>query len=179
MKKVLLVIDMLNDFIKEDGALFFPQGQAIIPNVVAKIKEYSETDGDIIFICDSHKPDDKEFRRFPKHAVEGSTGSLIVSEIDIAMKNTDGGYFIDKTRYSGFYNTDLEEILGLCGEFEELQVELVGVCTSICVMCTAIDLCNRDILTIVDPKNVADFNQEAHEFALKYMQDVIGVEICT
>ena len=79
-----------------------------------------------------------------------------------------------KTRYSGFFRTGLSKIL------EDLQpeaVHVVGVCTNICVLYTVEELRNRDYRAIVYQKGVASFDEEAHRWALKQMQAVLGVEL--
>ena len=85
-----------------------------------------------------------------------------------------GEYFITKTRYSGFYGTNLDEVL----TSEKVEhAYLAGVCTSICVMETVAGLRNRDYPTFVFRRGVADFDQEAHTFALQRMGKILGATI--
>jgi nicotinamidase-related amidase len=79
-----------------------------------------------------------------------------------------------KKRFSGFFGTDLENILK---SSNINKVELVGVCTSICVMDTAGGLANMDFQITVPINCVADFDQEFHEFALKRMNRVYGADV--
>ena len=81
---------------------------------------------------------------------------------------------IPKKRYSGFYGTDLEHVLKSADVDE---VEVVGVCTSICVMDTVGGLANRDYKTTVPVKGVADFDPEMHQFSLKRMEKIYGADI--
>lgn len=170
MRKALLVVDMLKDFIDCDGALFCgEQGQAIVPLIKEKIAEFRAAGEMIIFICDRHKEDDAEFHRFPKHCIAGTNGAEIIEELrfDGYDENITG-----KQRFSGFYNTDLDE------QLEEIdEVTVVGVCTNICVLFTVEELCNRDKKVIVYRGGVASFDVEAHQFALKQMETVLGIEI--
>lgn len=170
MRRALLVVDMLNDFIREDGALNCgAAGEAIVPFVQKKVEEFRNTGDTIIFICDRHEENDVEFNRFPKHCIEDSKGGEVIEELqfDGYDENITG-----KQRYSGFFNTDLEEQLE---DYEEVHV--VGVCTNICVFFTVEELCNRDIKTIVYRDGVASFDQQAHEYALKQMETVLGAEV--
>ena len=81
---------------------------------------------------------------------------------------------MEKTRYSAFSRTNLDEIL----QKERVErVEVVGVCTSICVMETVKELFDRDLPTLVYRDGVADFDPEAHAFALKHMQRVLGAKV--
>src|SRR4030043_527657 len=107
-KTALIVADMLNDFIDPQGALFVgPQGREIIPFVAAKIEEVRAQGGVVVFVCDTHAPDDREFKRFPPHAVRGSRGARVIPELPIQP----GDYRVEKTRYSAFSRTNLDEIL--------------------------------------------------------------------
>jgi len=82
--------------------------------------------------------------------------------------------FIPKTRYSGFFGTSLARRLD---EYNPDEVEVVGVCTSICVMDTVGDLANRDYKVTVPLNAVADFDEVAHHAALGRMGTLYGAEI--
>jgi nicotinamidase-related amidase len=161
---------MINDFLDPRGALYVgPQGREIIPFVVRRLEAARARGGAVIFGCDAHAPDDREFGQFKPHAVKGSWGSEIIPEIP----KMPGDYRVDKTRYSALRNTGLEELLRREGA---AKVELVGVCTSICIMFTAISLLDREFHCHVYKDGVADFDPAAHLFALKHMQ-MLGVEV--
>jgi nicotinamidase/pyrazinamidase len=167
----VIVIDMLNDFIREDGALPCGVSQNFVDTMVDMLETTTEAEMPTIFICDSHDENDKEFEMFPKHCVKGTEGAEIIDELKPFM---DKNLVVPKTRYSGFYNTELEDILkGL----EATEIILVGVCTDICVMHTCADARNRDYKTFVVKDLVDSFDEEAHEFALKHMKDILGAII--
>lgn len=170
MRKALLVIDMLKDFIYPEGALYCgSQGQALIPFIKEKIAAFRLAGDRVIFICDRHETDDVEFKRFPAHCIAGTTGAEVIEELqfDGYDENITG-----KQRYSGFFNTDLEE------QLEDIdEITVVGVCTNICVFFTVEELCNRDKKVIVYREAVASFDNEAHEYALKQMETVLGATI--
>jgi nicotinamidase/pyrazinamidase len=170
-KAALIITDMLNDFLDPQGALYVgPQAREIIPFIDQKIKEFREQGGVVIFACDAHAPRDREFRYFPPHAVKGSWGARIIPELTPGP----GDYRVEKTRYSAFAHTDLDNILKQEG-IEEVHV--VGVMTSICVMETIKELFDRDLPGLVYRQGVADSDPEAHIFALKQMQRVLGATI--
>jgi nicotinamidase-related amidase len=170
-KVALIVADMLRDFIEPDGALYvWPSGRAIIPFIAARAQEVRNRGGVVIFVCDAHAPDDREFRLFAPHAVKGSRGAEIIPE----LAPQPGDYRVEKTRYSGFFQTGLEDLL----KREQVEeVEVVGVCTSICIMETVKELFHRAIPTSVYREGVADFDPEAHAFALKHMERVLGAKV--
>jgi len=170
-RKVLLVIDMLNDFIKEDGKLYIgDSGGKIILPIQKEIENFRKEKDLIFYICDYHRPDDKEFNLFPPHCISGTKGAEIIKEL-VPFKND---FIIYKRRFSGFFQTDLDISLR---EEEILELELVGVCTNICVLYTAASarMLNYKVTVLKDA--VASFDEQAHNFALKQMKDILGVEI--
>lgn len=177
--RILLVIDMLNDFMHPEGALYCGQkAQEIIPVIQREIKIFHESKiGHVIYLCDNHEPDDKEFDRFPKHAIQGTWGAEIVDELK--PKSLNGSKAFLKTRFSGYFQTPLEAYLSFLEEeygIEEIRV--CGVCTSICVMDTVADAAARDMAKIsVLCNGVADFDPEMHDFALKRMERIYGVKM--
>lgn len=169
--KALFVIDMLNDFLRQDGALYCGDtSRKIIPFVKEKIEKFHKSGNLVVFICDSHDPDDLEFKMFPKHCLKGTEGAQIIDDLPVDEKDV----IIRKTRYSAFYNTRLDEVLE---EHNIDEAHVVGVCTSICVMDTVGDLRNRDYKVIVYRDGVADFDPNAHQFSLERMRKTYGAEI--
>lgn len=169
--RALLVIDMLRDFIDEDGALSLGEaGREIIPAVSERL-ELARRRGDlVVFICDRHRPDDAEFEMFPPHCIIGTPGAKIVSE----LQPTGDEALVTKRRYSAFYGTELDILLR---EKSISEVELAGVCTNICVLYTAADAKNRGYRVRVDPRAVAGLTEEAHEWALAEMEGTLGCEL--
>jgi len=170
-KKGFDVVDMLKDFLEEKGSLFCGnECRKIIPFIAETLEYMRNEEATIIFLGDCHEEDDKEFALFSPHCIINTWGAELINELTIMP----GEYFITKTRYSGFYGTNLEEVL----DSEKVeQVYIAGVCTSICVMETVADLRNRDYSTFIFREGVADFDQEAHRFALKRMEKILGATI--
>lgn len=169
MGKALLVIDMLNDFVREGGALDVGEaGRQIIPVIAARIKEARSEGWPVIYVCDQHLPDDREFQMFPKHCLAGTEGAQVCAGLAPAV----GDLVVPKRRYSGFYGTDLDLSLRELGVQE---LVLTGVCTNICVLYTAADarMRNYDVRVVRD--GVASFSREAHAFALAEMEKTLGV----
>lgn len=171
VRKALIVIDVLNDFLDPAGALYCGDGaRDIIPALRALIDSFHAENQAVIYLRDAHAEDDKEFELFRPHAVKGTWGSDFIPE----LKPREDAIVVDKTRFSGFYGTRLEEVLA---EIAPDEVWVTGVCTSICVMDTSGDLRNRDYKVLVPRNAVADFDPEAHVHALKRMELVYGTQI--
>ena len=170
-QKALIIVDMLNDFIDEKGALYCgAQARAIISFVRDRLTVFRKNEDLVIFLQDSHDENDLEFTKFPKHCVTDTWGSEIINELAPVPDEK----VVPKKRYSGFYETDLEKILE---DANIEEVEVTGVCTSICVMDTVGGLANRDYYVSVPIKGVADFDQEMHEFSLKRMKQLYGARV--
>jgi nicotinamidase-related amidase len=169
--RVLIIVDMLNDFIHPDGVLYCSESAEDIVSVIFEQLEQCRKAGDaVIYLQDSHSADDKEFEKFPPHCVTGTWGNRIID----ALEPADDERVIAKTRYSGFYGTDLDRVLKQLGPN---RVIVVGVCTSICVMDTVGGLVNRDYSVTVPANAVADFDIEAHLFSLRRMRKIYGAQI--
>jgi len=147
------------------------RARAIIPRIKKLIESELEKESKLFFICDNHTPDDAEFKIFPPHCIKGTDEAEIIPELGEYK-----GEVIHKTRYNAFYETALEEKLK---ELSPQKVIVCGVCTDICVMHTVADLRNRDYDVCVPTDCVASFNEEAHSFALKHMEKVLGARITT
>jgi nicotinamidase/pyrazinamidase len=171
--RVLLVIDLLNDFLDRKGALYCGAGaRKIIPVIRSLVDDFTRAGDPVIYLRDAHAPRDKEFELFPPHAVKGSWGSEIIPELEPG----ETALVVDKTRFSGFFGNNLSELLAGIGPEE---VWLSGVLTSICVMDTAGDLRNRDYSVVIPVEAVADIDSRSHQFALARMEKVYGARLIT
>ncbi len=157
--KTLIVIDMQNDFV--DGALGTKEAVAIVENVRQKIEQYKARGDEIIFTRDTHGenyPETNEGRNLPVvHCVRGTHGWQLVEGLYV-----DGAKIIDKPSfgYTGW------------GSFNFESVELIGLCTDICVVSNALILKAEfpEIEISVDPSCCAGVTPETHEAALATMR---------
>jgi nicotinamidase/pyrazinamidase len=170
MANVVLVLDMLRGFCEEGYPLYVGEAiRQLIPNVRRVLEEETAKGSHIIFLCDSHAPDDKEFEMFPPHCVRGTEETEIIPELRQFADEV-----IAKTRFSCFHGTNLEERLR---ELKPDKIIVVGVCTDICVMHTVADARNRDYLVEVPADCVATFDQEAHRYALRHIEKILGARV--
>ena len=159
MKKTLIVVDMQKDFI--DGALGTKEAVAIVENVKKKIAEYQANGDEIIFTRDTHQADyleTNEGKHLPvEHCIEGTDGWQIYAGLEVP-----GAIYINKPNfgYVGWAEYQLEE------------VEMVGLCTDICVVSNALILKATfpEIKVTVDASCCAGVTPESHEAALTTMR---------
>ena len=134
MKKILLVIDMQNDFI--DGALGTPEAVAIVENVKAKILSYPKEN--VFATRDTHTDlymDTQEGRNLPvPHCIRGTKGWEIRPDIAELIYSD---HIIDKPTFGSTQLAKLMEILEHREE-EGIEIELIGLCTDICVVSNAL-----------------------------------------
>lgn len=171
-REALLIIDMLNDFVLEGAPLQVPDTRKVIPVIKMEIEKARKEGKPLIYICDSHEPDDREFKKmgWPPHAVKGTDGAKVIKELE----PRNGDIIIEKTTYSGFYNTKLDETLKSLG-IDSLR--LTGCVTHICIMFTASDATLRGYDVTVVKDGVAGLSPEDHEAGLRIMKNVMAVKI--
>ncbi len=169
--KALLVVDMINDFVAPNGALYIgPVAEQVVPEVKTRLEHHRSANNPVIFACDQHIDEDREFDLFPPHSVQGSGGDEVFSEV----APQPGERVIGKRRFSAFFGTDLDLTLREKG-IEEL--ELVGVVSNICILYTAAEARMLGYRVTVPQKAVASFDEEAHRFALQEMEKTLGVNL--
>ncbi|MBQ2000611.1 MAG: isochorismatase family cysteine hydrolase [Acutalibacteraceae bacterium] len=159
MKKTLIVIDMQNDFI--DMALGTKEAVAIVPKVNEKIESYAKNGDEIIYTRDTHAEnylDTPEGKKLPvPHCIKGTKGWEIADGLYV-----EGSKVIDKPNFGwpNWTEEDLEE------------VELIGLCTDICVVSNAliIKAAFPNAVVKVDKACCAGVTPESHEAALITMK---------
>jgi nicotinamidase/pyrazinamidase len=171
MKRALLVVDMIEDFVHEGGALYCgPSMGRIVPVIQAELSRARTANEPVVYLTDNHLPDDAEFKIFPPHAIAGSEGAEIVPELAPSKDDV----VIPKRRYSGFFGTDLDITLRERGVD---TLRLVGDCTNICVLYTAADAHNLGYAVEVVERGVTSFDEEAHGDALRELEKTLGAKI--
>lgn len=175
-RRVVIVVDMLVCFCRR-GALYSPRYDAIVAPLRELLREAESAGAHILFLMDTHAPDDPEFRMFPAHCVAGTGENDIIPELqEFAARGT----VVQKTTFSGFHGTDLDVVLGRLAP--EL-VEVAGVCTDICVLHTVAGLRALGYDVLVHEGLVETYDAPGHEaeefnrFALAHMRDVLGARV--
>lgn len=173
MRKILIVVDMQKDFI--DGALGTKEAEAIVEPVIKKMKTYQKPD--IYLTRDTHGEDyldTAEGKKLPvAHCIKGTGGWQLHPEIEALA---DCSHIIDKPTFGSM---ELMELLAQENQKEPLELELVGLCTDICVVSNALLLkaAMPENSIRVDPSCCAGVTPDSHKAALLTMgMCQIGVE---
>lgn len=160
--KLLVVIDMQNDFI--DGALGTAEAAEIVPDVCEKIMEF---DGEVVFTKDTHTelyPETQEGIKLPvPHCIKNTHGWELNDEIKELARNC---RIFEKPTFGSI------ELANYIADGDYKYVELVGVCTDICVISNAILIKSfvPETPVIVDSFCCAGTNPESHSKALDTMR---------
>jgi len=187
MKKILIVVDMQNDFI--DGALGTPEAEAIVENVKAKIRSYPS--GCVYATMDTHSEDylnTQEGKYLPvKHCIRGTPGLEIRPDIAELLK--DAAIYEKPTfgciKLAEDLRRQTEEMCRQADSLDQsgenfrqpaeecgMEIELVGLCTDICVVSNALLLkaYMPEVPVSVDASCCAGVTPEKHEAALETMR---------
>ena len=188
-KKILMIIDMQNDFIS--GVLGTPEAQAIVPKVVEKIKtnDYDR----LVFTYDVHDDNylqTREGRHLPIPHCQTPEGEALIDEFDEIFdkklspwfKGTEGYDILIKENFAiednvwktfvDILNRSLDMYVPLDYKGEDLEFEFVGVCTDICVVSNAFAIRQAfpEAEITIDASCCAGTTPEAHKAALMTMK---------
>ena len=166
MRKILIVIDMQNDFI--DAALGTKEAVSIVEAVKEKIRSFPAED--VIATMDTHDEgymQTQEGKNLPvMHCIKGTDGWKI--RPDIAELLTDAKIYEKPTFGSTALAADLKDL----SEKEEIELELIGLCTDICVVSNALLLkaSMPEVKISVDAACCAGVTPQKHLAALETMR---------
>lgn len=164
MKKLLIVVDMQNDFI--DGSLRTAEAQAVVPNVKAKIKMYETNKDKIIFTRDTHSEnylETQEGKNLPvKHCITETKGWCIAPMLQ---------YIGHQVWCKGSFGS-IGMAKEITTEYNPDEIEIVGLCTDICVISNALILkaAMPETKITVDASCCAGVTPESHKNALSAMK---------
>ena len=129
-RTALVVVDMQNDFVKEDGSLVVPDAEGTIPAIKSLLDGARGSGAKVVFTQDTHTEGDPEWDIWPEHVREGSWGWEIVDE----LAPSGDELVVRKVRYDAFYGTHLDHFLRL---WNTKTVIVCGTVANICVHYTA------------------------------------------
>ncbi|MFM9331818.1 cysteine hydrolase family protein [Paenibacillus mesotrionivorans] len=175
--RALIVIDYTVDFVT--GALPCGEPGIAIEDRISRLTgDFAEQGDFVVMAVDLHERNDPwhpESKLFLPHNIRGTDGRKLYGKLEqVYEQHKSSIYWMDKTRYSAFCGTDLEQRLRERGITE---LHLVGVCTDICVLHTAVDGYNKGFQLVVHEDAVASFNPAGHEWALGHFRGTLGATV--
>ena len=193
MKKVLIVVDMQNDFCSSDGVLTTPEAQAIVPKVAQYIRDHADKNTILFFTKDTHDADylnTQEGKKLPiPHCLKDTYGWELAPEMEEAIYDTRDKYFDFDTYFPyvsdhiickpTFGSVDFQNLLYILDEEDDIkEITFLGIDTSICVISNA--MLAKATLPEATIRVVADccssITPEIHNRALETMK-VCQIEI--
>lgn len=166
----ILVVDMLNDFLKPGGKMVLDTGKVIIEPSSRLLERARNNRIPIVYVNDSHRPglrQDREFKKRAEHCIEGTWGAEVIRE----LKPQEGDFVVKKRRFSGFYETDLDLTL------KDLKIDtviIIGVVTNICVRSTVHDAFFRGYKVVIPRDCVMATGEREQESSLYDIQTHFG-----
>jgi nicotinamidase-related amidase len=168
--KALVIVDMLEDFVH--GALANPRAQAIVPPLLELLDHARREGWSRVFANDAHEPGDPELAIWGRHAMAGTPGAEVISELSPEPGPLE--LIVPKRAYGAFDGTALEECLRAAGVDE---VVLAGQHTHICIRHTAYGALLRGYRITVPRDAVCAFEGIDEDDALEYLRGVYGAHI--
>ncbi|HEY1959771.1 MAG TPA: isochorismatase family cysteine hydrolase [Polyangiaceae bacterium] len=165
-RRALVIVDMINDHLTPGRILEVPRARDIVPALAARIARARAEATPIVYVLDSHDPNDPDLEDWGEHAVEGSEGAQVWPP----LAPTPDDRIVTKPSYSSFFQSDLEKVL------EDLHVdtiELTGCSTETQLLATATDALQRGFVVEVPHALQAGTTAEAEEAALKTLQFLV------
>lgn len=166
----ILVVDMLNDFVKPGGKMVLDTGKVIIEPIRGLLEKARNNGLPIVYVNDAHRPglrEDREFKKRAEHCIEGTWGAEVIDE----LKPQQDDFIVKKRRFSGFYETDLDLTL------KDLKIDtviIIGMVTNICVRSTIHDAFFKGYNVIVPEDCVMATGEREQESSLYDIETHFG-----
>lgn len=167
-KYAVLIVDMLNEYVSENGKIYCDKAIEIIP-VIQKLKKIiKDYGGKCVYVNTSHiGNDDPEIKKWGQHAMRGTWGAEVCEQLSMEEDDIE----VYKRTYDGFYNTELEITLR---SLHITDVIVVGIHTHVCVLQTALGAFYRGFNVIVLEDGMTTGYKPNHESRLRFFQTHVG-----
>jgi nicotinamidase-related amidase len=170
MKDALLLVDVVNDFLHEDGEALLASYERAHANLRAALERARELGVPVVYANDNFGIWDGDVQRLVRHAIEEGRGGELVEEVS----PREGDRFVVKPRYSAFDHTPLVLVL------RELGVERVliaGAATEMCVVQSAIDARELGFKVSIIGDACSSVDEGHRRLALRYAEEVVGARL--
>ncbi|WP_242142851.1 MULTISPECIES: cysteine hydrolase family protein [unclassified Bacillus cereus group] len=176
-KEALLIVDMSNDFVADNGSLTAGKpAQQIVPYITELATRFLEEENIVVVTMDAHEPDDPHFQLWTPHNIVNTEGQQLYGELYEWYQENKGNenvIYVPKTNYNAFFKTDLAATLK---NLEVEKVHTVGVCTDICDFLTIAGADAEGFQTAIHKRGVATFT-DLGETMINHMKLCFHTEI--
>ncbi|WKZ25880.1 MAG: cysteine hydrolase [bacterium] len=170
MNPALIIIDMQKGFFAKEE--LNKQRDNLVQNINDLVNEFRNSKFSIVWIKQSMKPDlsDAPLGNKKSGKVEVAEGTMDNELLD-GLNESDYDTFIIKKRYSGFFKTNLDEVLT---QLKPSHLIFCGINTHACVRTTVIDAYMRDYEIVIAKDCVGSYDQTHHDVSMKYFSPNIA-----
>ncbi|BDH60532.1 isochorismatase [Lysinibacillus sp. PLM2] len=176
-KEALIIVDMSNDFVADDGSLTAGKpAQEIVPYIIETANEFLSRDQVVVVAMDAHQENDPHFELWPAHNVVGTFGQQLYGDLMTWYQEHEANPNVmlqPKTNYNAFFNTNLAEKLRT---LDVEKVHVVGVCTDICDFLTVAGADAEGFKTAIHKRGAATFTDLGETF-INHMKTCFFTEI--
>lgn len=176
-KEALLIVDMSNDFVANNGTLTVGEpAQEIVPYIKDLATRFLAKGNIVVVSMDAHQPNDPHFKLWPPHNIVDTEGQQLYGDLyDWYQDNKENENLIysPKTNYNAFFKTGLA---GTLRDFRVKKVHTVGVTTDICDFITVSGADAEGFETAIHKRGVATFTNLG-ETMLNHMKRCFHTEI--
>jgi nicotinamidase-related amidase len=176
-KEALLIVDMSNDFVADNGALTAGKpAQEIVPYIKDLATRFLANGNIVVVTMDAHQPDDPHFKLWTPHNIIHTKGQQLYGDLyEWYLENLENPNVIytPKTNYNAFFKTDLAATLK---KLEVEKVHVVGVCTDICDFLTIAGADAEGFKTAIHKRGAATFT-DFGELMMNHMKLCFHTEI--
>jgi len=167
----LVIVDMQNDFVKEQGNLHVEAAQATVPHIQALREAAREAGVRVAYTQDTATEGDPEFDIWPEHCMEGTWGWQIIDELAPGH----GELICRKNRYDGFYESWLDHFLTRIWKVE--NVVIVGTVSNICVAHTAASAGLRWFHVVIPANGISALTEFDQALTLRQVSTLYAGEV--
>lgn len=168
-RPVLLVCDMIKDHLTPGRPLEVPRARGIVASLKERLKEARANSVPVIYVCDSHAPDDPDLQQWPVHAVEGTEGAEVWPDLAPLA----GDIIVRKRTYSAFTGSELGSTLDRLGAD---SIVITGCATEVHLFATAAEALQRGFVVTIPPDSQAGFSEIAELVTLGTLSTMVPFE---
>lgn len=176
-KEALLIVDMSNDFVADNGTLTVHKpAQEIVPYIKDLATSFLAEGNVVVVSMDAHQQNDPHFELWPPHNIVGTEGQQLYGDLyDWYQdnKNHEKVFYSPKTDYNAFFKTDLADTLR---SLSVEKVHTVGVTTDICDFLTVAGANAEGFKTVIHKRGVATFT-DLGETMINHMQRCFHTQV--